>query len=116
MGDVWSGDALNGEAVAGSALSSRRQVLVMGDKLLTDGQALLILRKRGELLAVLQLLSARLDSKIGLAVGDHRLAGVAVLNDEVAGLAGQPYIWDLALCSRTNVDHTEDVLEMVIRV
>lgn len=37
-------------------------------------------------------LPARLDGKAGLAAGDDRFGGVAILDQQAAGIAGQPGI------------------------
>ena len=46
---------------------------------------------------------------------DDRLARVAVLDDQVAGVMREAHIGQLASGARADLDHFEDVLEMVRR-
>lgn len=61
-----------------------------------------------------QLLASRLHRKISLPQGDQRFAGIGVLDDEIAGVAGERPIFECALCAGTDIDHIEDSLEMVL--
>ena len=89
------------------------QVLVVGGQLVADGQALVVLIQLRKLVAVGQLLPARLQGKVGLAIGNHGFAGLAVLHHQIAGVAGEANVGQLALGTRANLDHFEDILEMV---
>ena len=60
-----------------------------------------------------QLLPADLHGEIGLPVGDDCIGGVGILDDEIAGVAGQAEVIHLSLRSRTDIDHCEDLLNMV---
>ncbi len=55
----------------------------------------------------------RLHREIGLTVGDDRFAGVAILHDQVAGVAGQLYVRNRALCAGADGNHFGDITEMV---
>lgn len=52
-------------------------------------QTLLILIQLGEGFLVGEFLAAGLNREVGLAGGNDRLARVAVLNDQVAGITGE---------------------------
>lgn len=86
----------------------------MGGQLVADGQAFLVFAELCESGRVGQLLFARLDREISLAVGDDGLARITVLDDQVAGVAGQPDVLDLPLRAGADVDHCEDILNMVL--
>ncbi len=94
-------------------LGSGRQVLVVGGQLVADSQTLVVLAESGESLVIAQLLAAGLQGEVGLAVGDDRLGRIAVLHDQVAGVAGQVDVGHLAFGARADFDHIEDILEMV---
>ena len=89
------------------------QVLVMRCQFIADSQTFIVLGKTGEFFVIRQLLPAGLHSKIGLTIGDNRLGGIAVLYNQIAGVAGQSDIGEFAFCARTDFDHFENILEMV---
>lgn len=61
---------------------------------------LLVLGELAERLVVGPLLPPGLDGEVGLAVGDDRFAGVPVLDDEVAGVSGEPEVDEAPLGPR----------------
>lgn len=60
-----------------------------------------------------QLLLAGLDGEVALCEGDGFLAWVAVLGDQVAGVAGEHEVVDGALGTATKFDHFRDATKMV---
>ena len=75
-------------------LRSLGQRFVVGNHFLSDGETLLIL---GQLVVVVdQLLLARLYGEVSLPNCDDLLARVAVHDDQVAGIAGKPVIFQNA--------------------
>ena len=70
------------------------QGLVVRFHFFADGKPLLIL---GQLVVMVdQLLLARLYGEVGLSNCDDLLARVAIHNDQVAGIAGKPVIFQNA--------------------
>ena len=61
-----------------------------------------------------QFLPPRLDRKVGLTLRHDLLVGVGVLNDEVAGIAGQKNGLDRPLPSLPDLVHIGDVNEMIL--
>ena len=90
------------------------QVLVVLGQLIAYRQTLFVFVKSGEAIIIGQLLAAGLDGEVGLTIGDDRFAWVAVLHDQVAGVAGQADVRHLAPCTGADLDHCEDVLNMVL--
>ena len=62
------------------------------------------------------LLLAGLDGEVGLGKGDLLLGRVAVLSDQVAGVAGEGDVLDLPLGAGTKIDHFADIGKMVLRI
>ena len=60
-----------------------------------------------------QLRPARLDGKVGLGEGDFLLPGIAILSDEVAGVAGEQDILDFPLRAFGQLDRFVDVNKMI---
>ena len=60
-----------------------------------------------------QLLASRLHGKITLPQCDKRFAWISVLDDEIAGVAGERPIFESALCARADINHFGDINEMV---
>ncbi|MPN27671.1 hypothetical protein SDC9_175105 [bioreactor metagenome] len=94
---------------------SGSKVFVVLCEFVADGEPLLVFAQLPEGGVVRQFLAAGLDGKVSLAVGNDRLRGVAVLDDQVAGIAGEADVFDLPFCPRADVDHCEDILKMVGR-
>lgn len=63
-----------------------------------------------------QLLLPRLQGKVALGKGDGLLPRVTVLGDEVAGVAGEHKVFDLALSALAVGDQFRDATKMVFRV
>ena len=61
-----------------------------------------------------QLLLSCLNGKIGLADGNHLFARVAVLGDEVAGIARELVVLDLALGALAGLDHFRGLTKMIL--
>ena len=57
---------------------------------------------------------AGLNGEIGLGEGDFLLSGIAVLGDEVAGIAGEHEIVNLTLAAGAEINHFVDVNKMVL--
>ena len=68
-------------------LGRRGEILVVLGQFVADRQTFFVLGQAGECLVVGQFLPPGLDGKIGLAVGDDRLGGIGVLDDQVTGIA-----------------------------
>ena len=83
----------------------------MIDHLGADRKAFLFFAK--DVVVFDQLLLSCLNGKIGLADGNHLFARVAVLNDEIAGIAGQHEIVNLSLCAAADCNHFADIGKMV---
>ena len=84
------------------------QFLFRGGELLAGGDAL------GFEQALLdQLGTAGLDGEVGLGKGDLLLPGVAILGDEVAGVAGEHDVINLTPGAGADFDHFVDVNTMV---
>jgi hypothetical protein len=62
----------------------------------------------------LNLLPPGLYRKIGLGERDRALPGIAVLRNEITGIAAQQDRLDFAHGSRADIDHVGGVNEMVI--
>ena len=62
---------------------------------------------------VRQLLPARLDGEIGLAMRHDFFAGIGVLNDEVTGIAGETSSYNGSFRTTPEGDHFADVSKMV---
>lgn len=88
-------------------------MLVVSSQLVADSQPLFIFAELCKLRIVGQLLPSRLHCEISLAVGDDRFAGVAILHDQVTGVAREAHIRQFTPRTGTNLDHFEDILEMV---
>ena len=54
-----------------------------------------------------------LESKVGLRKGDFLFFGIAVLRNQVAGVASEHNVIHLALAARTEIDHFVDLNKMV---
>jgi hypothetical protein len=54
-----------------------------------------------------------LNCKVGLRKGNRWLGRVPVLCNEIAGIAGEGYIFNFALSTFSEVDHFVDVNEMI---
>ena len=63
------------------------EVFIVLGEFVADGEPLLILTELAEAAGVSQLLAPRLRRKVSLSVGNHRLARVAVLDDQITGIA-----------------------------
>lgn len=98
-----------------SALGRGDQRLVVRGQFATKHQTALIFGKLSKPCSVAKFLPPGLQRKVGLAIGDDGFGRVTVLDDQVAGVAGEPEILDLAVCARADRDHCEDVLKMVAR-
>lgn len=75
------------------------QVAVVGADLSAQQQALFVFAELAEGLRVLQFLAAGLHGKVGLPGGDDVFVRVAVLHDQVAGIAGKVEVCLLPLCA-----------------
>ncbi len=64
-------------------------------------------------LVISHFLLPRLHGEISLPQRDERLAGIDVLDYEVAGVAGERPIFDLALRARADADHIAHFRKMV---
>ncbi len=87
-----------------------RQILVVLLHFGAQQQARLVFLQR---LVVGHFLAAGLHGKVALPQRHQRFAGIGVLNDEVAPVAGQRPILNGALRARTDSDHFGDINEMV---
>lgn len=63
-----------------------------------------------------QFLLAGLDGEVALGKGNCFLARVAVLGDQVAGVAGEHEIFDGAFGAAADLDDFRDVTKMILRV
>ena len=61
-------------------------------------------------------LLAGLDGEVGLGEGNLLLGRIAVLGDQVAGIARQSNIVDFPLGTRAEIDHFPDIKKMVLGV
>ena len=82
---------------------------VVGTKVRADGEAALFLH-----LLIAQLLPARLDGEVGLALRHDLLGGIGVLDDEVAGVAGHHHGLHGALPALPDLDHLVGSDEMIL--
>lgn len=76
-------------------------------------QTLLILIQSGEGFLVGEFLAAGLNREVGLAGGNDRLARVAVLNDQVAGITGEGDVIDFALSSFARFDQFDNIVKLI---
>jgi hypothetical protein len=60
-----------------------------------------------------QLCATGLDGEIGLGEGDFLLARIAILGDEIAGIAGEHEIVNFTLRALAELDHFVDVNKMI---
>ncbi len=60
-------------------------------------------------------LQAGLDGEVGLSKSDDFFSGVCILDDEVAGVAGELDTFYRSFASFADFDHFEDILEMIGR-
>lgn len=60
------------------------------------------------------LLPSCLDGEIGLREVDRILRRIAVLRDQVAGVAGEGDVLSFALCAGAEIDHFRDAKKMVV--
>ena len=89
------------------------QVLVVASQLAAQHQAAFVFIELAKAGAVRQFLTPSLQREVGLTMGNHRLGRIAVLHDEVAGIAGEAHVLDRASRAGANLDHFGDVTEMV---
>lgn len=61
-----------------------------------------------------QLLPPRLNGEVCLAERDDAFRRVGVLHDEVAGVAGEMVVFDLALRSRAERNHLHRTVQMIL--
>jgi DNA-damage-inducible protein D len=88
-------------------------MLVVRCRFIANGKSFVIFRQLRKLGAVFQLLPPRLHCKVGLAVGNDRFGWITVLNNQIAGITRQANIGQFAFSARADLDHIEDILDMV---
>lgn len=92
---------------------SVHQLFIMLFHLFPKQQTFFIFLQLLESLIISQLLTAGLQGKVGLTIGDHWLGRVAVLNHQITGVAGQAHVGQFAFGAGADRDHFVDLHEMV---
>lgn len=110
---VLEDGVVQGSLYTGVLCCGRERLVVLG-QLASQHQATLILRQFSERGGISQFLTPRLQREVRLTVGNNRFCGIAVLDDEVTGVARKPAILNLAAGTRADLDHSEDILKMVL--
>lgn len=92
------------------------QSLVVLGNLSSEQKSLLIIAELHKSFLVFELLASRLYGEVGLTCCDHGFCGIAVLDDQVAGVARERDVFDPSLPSLPEFDHFNSVVKMIINI
>ncbi len=89
------------------------KLFIVAAEFIAQIQPLFFFGKPLKCLIISKLLSSGLDGKIGLSGSDNRLGRIAVLNNQITGIARKVKIFNRTLSTTTDSNHLVDFNKMV---